>query len=171
MRSYGITIVALLVMAVFSAPALATETPYQVEWIRQMGTSESDWNRSLSIDGGGNIYVTGTTRGDLGGPSAGDWDAYLAKYDISGALLWTRQLGTSTYDNSWCVAIDPSGSVLISGRTNGNLGGLNAGDHDAFLAKYDSTGALLWTRQIGTSGYDESWSVATDGAGNAYISG
>ena len=159
-----------MVMLVSTVVAFATELPYQVEWIQQLGTSESDWNRSVAIVDD-SVYVTGTTRGDLGGTSVGDWDAYLAKYDLSGTLLWTQQLGTSGYDNSWCVAVDDAGNAYISGRTDGSLDGPNAGDFDAFLAKFDPSGTNLWTRQVGTSAYDESWSITTDGFGNLYISG
>ncbi|MFH1549130.1 MAG: SBBP repeat-containing protein, partial [Planctomycetota bacterium] len=140
-------------------------------WTEQLGTSSVDYSRSVAIDGSGNAYISGRTDGSLGGTNAGDSDAFLAKYDSSGALLWTQQLGTSSSDYSFSVAIDGSGNAYISGRTYGSLGGTHAGDCDAFLAKYDDSGSLLWTEQLGTSAYDESYSVAIDGSGNAYISG
>ena len=39
-----------------------------------------DASRGVSADGLGNVYISGYTGGDLGGPNAGDIDAFVAKY-------------------------------------------------------------------------------------------
>jgi hypothetical protein len=140
-------------------------------WTRQIGTTAEEWSYSTAVDGSGNAYITGHTHGSLGGPNAGIDDAFLVKYDALGNVVWTRQTGTSAWDEGTSVAVDVSGNAYISGHTTGNLGGPNAGGWDAFLVKYDNSGNLLWTRQIGTSQNEESWSVAVDGSGNAYITG
>ena len=66
-----------------------------VEWTRQSGTSTTDISYGVSADGLGNVYITGTTGGSLGGPNAGSSDVFVSKYDAAGTPLWTRQLGTS----------------------------------------------------------------------------
>ncbi len=139
-------------------------------WSRLIGTSNGA-GYSVAVDGSGNAYITGSTLGDLGGVSAGGYDAFLAKYDSLGNKLWTSQIGTSYDDRSRSIAVDGSGNAYISGYTRGDLGGTNEGYEDAFLVKYDSLGNELWSQQIGTSDYDDSYSVAVDGSGNAYISG
>jgi hypothetical protein len=106
-------------------------------WTTQIGTSEWDSGRSISVDIFGNAYITGFTRGDIGGPNAGDIDAFLIKFDSGGNELWSTQLGTSTYDTSSGIAMDTSGNVYISGTTDGDLGGPSAGGYDAFLVKYE----------------------------------
>ncbi len=140
-------------------------------WTRQLGTSDYDAPRGISADGMGNVYISGHTRGSLGGPNAGDWDGFVSKYDASGTLEWTRQLGTGEYDASWGVSADGMGNVYISGHTDGSLEGPNAGGRDAFVAKYDGSGTLEWTRQLGTSESDTTYGVSADGMGNVYISG
>jgi hypothetical protein len=110
-------------------------------------------------------------QGSLGGANQGERDAWVAKYSAAGALLWTRQLGTSEGDYPLGVATDGDGNVYISGWTVGSLGGANQGRGDAWVAKYSAEGALLWARQLGTSAEDVSSGVATDGDGNVYISG
>ncbi len=147
------------------------EAPYNVGWLRQIGTSSEDRSHSVAVDAWGNAYISGYTFGSLGGPKAGIYDAFLTKYDSAGTPVWSRQIGSSSYDESNSVAVDASGNAYISGYTYGSLGGPNAGDADAFLTKYDSAGNVLWSRQIGTSSADESYSVAVDASGNAYISG
>ena len=140
-------------------------------WTRQAGTSTNDFGLDVDVDSAGNAYITGWTEGSLGGPNAGGKDVFLAKYDALGTLLWTRQAGTSVRDEALGVAVDSAGNAYITGGTGGSLGGPNPGRDDYFLAKHDTSGALLWTRQAGTSAIDAAWSVAVDSAGNAYITG
>ena len=142
-----------------------------LHWTEQLGTSTSDLSYDVSADGLGNVYISGYTHGSLGGPNAGGEDAFVSKYDASGTLLWTEQLGTSKYDFSFGVSADGLGNVYISGRTLRSLGGPNAGGEDAFVSKYNASGTLLWTEQLGTSSHDGSWDVSADGLGNVYISG
>jgi hypothetical protein len=140
-------------------------------WTRQIGSTSTDIGAALAIDAADNAYITGFTAGSLAGPNLGAEDVYLAKFDAGGALVWALQTGTAGIDSSTAVAVDGFGSVYVSGWTAGSLGGVNAGVEDAFLAKYDSSGTLLWARQLGTSGLDWSAAVAVDAAGNAYICG
>jgi hypothetical protein len=145
-------------------------TPYQVEWSRQIGTGTTEWG-ACAVDSAGNAFVTGQTGGSLGGPNAGSDDAYLAKYSSTGALLWTRQLGTVATDWSHAVATDNAGNAYITGHTYGSLGGTYNGAADVFIAKYSAAGALQWTRQIGTSSGEYGEGIAVDAAGNAFITG
>jgi hypothetical protein len=142
-----------------------------VEWIRQFGTELSDQASSVSADELGNVFVSGSTSGSLGGVNAGSTDAFVSKFDSSGALAWTRQLGTAGGDNSRGVSSDGLGNVYITGVTEGDMDGPNAGAFDAFISKYDGNGSLAWTRQFGTNRDDYSEGVAADGLGNVYISG
>jgi hypothetical protein len=145
--------------------------PYILDWTKQLGTSDNDEAIGVAIDSNNNVYITGNTEGDLDGPNAGSVDAFLAKYDSAGTLVWTKQLGTSSSDQAYSVAIDSNNNVYITGSTAGSLDGPNAGEDDAFLAKYDSTGDRVWTKQLGTSSYDGTFSVAIDSNNYVYITG
>ncbi|MCH8046490.1 MAG: SBBP repeat-containing protein, partial [Planctomycetes bacterium] len=162
------SLVALLSLALSCASSARGET---LEWIRQFGTSSNEEGWDVSADGLGNVYFSGSTEGSLEGTSAGGRDAFISKYDDSGTLQWTRQLGTSSRDVFNGVSADGLGNVYVSGETNGSLGGTNAGGGDVFISKYDDSGTLAWTRQLGTSGTDRGWDVSADGLGNVYISG
>ncbi|QDV73364.1 Beta-propeller repeat protein [Planctomycetes bacterium K2D] len=142
-----------------------------LEWTQQLGTVRNDVAYGVSADGLGNVYLSGYTSGSLGGPNAGDFDAYVSKYDTAGTLQWTLQLGTVSIDIAHGVSADGLGNVYISGATNGSLGGPNAGFTDAFVSKYDASGTLQWTQQLGTSDHDRAFGVSADGWGNVYISG
>lgn len=148
------------------------ESPYQLTWQRQFGSSDPEQSCGVSADGLGSVYVSGTTWGSLGGTNAGGHDAFLAKYDVAGNMAWSQQLGTSADDDVYhAVSADRLGNVYIGGATFGSLDGTNAGNQDAFLAKYNANGSLVWCRQLGTAGLDQCQGVAADRLGNVFISG
>jgi hypothetical protein len=140
-------------------------------WTKQFGSSGTDEGRGVSADRLGNVYVSGWTTGDLGGPNAGGEDAFLAKYNASGQQVWSRHLGTSADDQSAGVSTDALGNVYVVGHTGGALAGSHAGGRDGFVAKYSSAGDVVWIRQFGTPTDDQSTSVAADGLGNVFVAG
>lgn len=143
-------------------------------WTRELGSGHTTFCEDVSSDGSGNAYIAGYTNGQLGQAYfGGPLDAYLAKYDAAGNFVWTRQLGTSSQDYAYSVSADVEGDVYVSGRTFGDLGGPFAGGEngDAYVAKYDSAGNHLWTRQFGTSNTDVSLGVSADKFDTVYIAG
>ena len=143
-------------------------------WLRQFGGTGSDRATAVAVDAQGDTYVSGYTNGRMpGGSSAGAGDAFLAKLGPDGTLAWLRQFGTTGADYARGVAVDATGNVFVGGDTNGTLPeNANAGgDGDAFLAKFDASGDLVWFRQFGSNGSDRVNGVATDAAGNVLAAG
>jgi hypothetical protein len=134
-----------LVLAVFALPG----HPQAVEWLKQVGTSQDDRAFAVSADLDGGTFVAGETEGNFGGPNAGQHDAWLARYDSSGGELWVRQLGSTWTDSALTVATTTDGGAVVGGWTFGDLATPNAGLFDAWLARFDSGGAMLWIRQLG----------------------
>ena len=96
----------------------------------------------------------------------------LTKYNPDGDIIWTRLLGSPSFEIPYGVATTPDGSVYITGYTTGNLDGqTNKGVEDAFLAKYNPDGDIVWTQLLGSSSIDTSYGVATLSDGNIYITG
>ena len=163
-------LVTSVVVAVNCSAGIA-EAPYAIEWTRQLGTSAEDSGYGVATDSSGSVWIAGHTKGSLGAANAGGYDAFLSKYDSSGGLLWTSQLGTSASDAGTCIAADDSGHIYITGTTGGPLGASEAHSSDAFLTKYDASGNLLWIRQHKSYASDYGCDVATDNSGNIYMSG
>ena len=142
------------------------------DWSDRLGTYDFDGSNGLSLDGLGNVYITGESYSGLGGVDTSSSAAYLAKYDaVNGNLLWVEQLTSGTSDVSYDVSADLLGNVFITGYTRGNLDSPNAGVTDMLLSKFDANGNLVWTRQHGTSNIDEGLSVSADHLGNVYVTG
>ena len=149
----------------------AMAAPGDTLWSRTVGTNAFDVVQDAATDANGNLYVVGVTWGDMTGDYKGEGDAFVLKLDPQGRILWRRQPGSAGYDEALGVAIDRSNNVYVVGQTEGAFAGLNKGDDDAFLLKYDTDGRLLWRRQPGTSREDVAWGVAVDGSSNVYMVG
>jgi hypothetical protein len=142
-------------------------------WARSLGGSDLDEAYGMSMDASGNLYscgyFAGTAKfGSLSLTSAGGEDGFLAKLNGSGTFLWVRQLGGSLHDFADSVQVDSAGNVY----TAGDLGapGPFSFAPTMFLAKYTSSGTLLWTDQFNDSANrSASEAVALDSAGGVYL--
>ena len=106
-----LALVSVLVLPAAAAQVHA-ESPYQVAWIHQLGSSSYDDGSSISADLSGGLYVTGDVYGYLASPSAGKYDAFVAKYDLAGNKQWVRQLGTSGHDIGESISSDGARQCL-----------------------------------------------------------
>jgi len=119
----------------------------------------------IAIDSVGNAILVGF---------AGDFptqDVLIEKLDVDGKRLWSFQNVDSGRDRARGVATDSQNNIYVTGYFQGNLtiGAatlVTRGSEDIFLAKFSSTGALLWLEQIGGSGSSEEgahvWVSETD---------
>jgi hypothetical protein len=133
----------------------------------------------MVVDGAGATvivgYLSGTVSfGGVAQTSAGLGDIYLVKLDSSGSLVWVKRFGGTGDDVAKGIAIDASDNIYITGyfRSTVDFGGgpLTTAGTNAFLAKYASTGAHLWSKRLNSlSGIDEGTAVGVDGSGNAIV--
>jgi hypothetical protein len=145
-------------------------------WI--WGTPASEAGFCAGRDAAGNMYYTGITRGELDGHTNPGWNvACLQKFDSTGARQWTRTWGSSSADAVQDIAVTPAGDVYICGYTQGlyfdglTNRGMGNGTYDAFLTKFNSSGAKQWTRLWGSTQYDEGIGVALAGTDTIYVAG
>lgn len=142
-------------------------------WTRQFGTNQLDLASGVTADSAGNLYVVGQVGGDISDETnSGDRDAFVRKYDPDGTELWTRLLGSAGVDVGSAITIDGADNLYVAGWAEGSLPSQRlVGRGDAFVARYDGQGNLLWVRQFGTDGADEVLGVQADRAGNVYVAG
>ena len=140
--------------------------------------SDSSHGSGIALDSPGNIFVGGYTLSiSWGSPiraHSGDYDAFAAKLDGSGALLWNTFLGGSGSDNNYGIALDPAGNVLMTGDSDASWGGPLSAHHgglDVYVAKLDGNGILLWNTFLGGSNWDYVYNITADPASNILVSG
>lgn len=148
--------------------------------IVQFGTAASEEGRAVVADSNGNIYVAGVTEGILPNAvidgTAGGEDAFLIKFDSNLVVQWVRQLATPADEEANGVALDAQGNIYITGCTHSVLPGNPSGTSnnsgsDAFISRYDSNGAIQWTRQIGSDDDACSNAIAFASDNKIYIAG
>ena len=68
---------------------------------------------------------------------------YIGKVSAStGSVIWTQKFATTVSDYSTGIAVDSSENIYVSGYTVGSTTGA------VLILKYDSSGSLLWQRNI-----------------------
>ena len=139
-----------------------------------------DKNQCLYI--GGSAYHNGifATAGDYKDNCNGLVDCFIAKFDSSCMPLWSTYYGGDSDEQVNGISCDDSLNVYITGISSSLNGIATSGAHqtvyggyiyDAFLAKFNDTGALKWATYYGGEWDDEGNGVACDGLGNVYIVG
>jgi hypothetical protein len=150
-------------------------------WSQRFGDNDKQEGHSVATDAAGNVFVTGSLAGTVdfgGGPlaSAGNFDVFLAKFDANGTHLWSQRFGDLEGQQGLSVATDAAGNVFVTGQLLGtaDFGGgplTSSGEEDIFLAKFDPNGAHLWSRRFGDADHQWGTGVATDAAGNSFVTG
>ncbi len=144
-----------------------------VLWTQLVGSSGDASGYSLALDQNGNAYITGSTDSDLTTTAVADGnnDSFVAKYSSSGEQVWTQQLQTLNQNQANAISVDSSGNVYIGGQTNGVIGSgqTKAGGTDAYVAKLDSKGKVVYEQQFGTSGTDQVSATATTSDGSLLV--
>ncbi len=156
-----------------------------VQWARRFGGVGSDIGRDVVVDANGNAYISGLFRvtatfGAISVTSAGDADAFVAKYNSAGDVQWVRTGGGGALEVAYQVSVDGANNVYISG-VFGDTGLLNAtfsgttivsaGGSDAYAASYTDAGALRWVIRGGNTGDEYAIALAVTTAGDVTISG
>jgi hypothetical protein len=113
---------------------------------RQFGTAMDEIGGGVAVDDEDNYYVVGSTGGDLAG-EVGGGDVFIRKYTSGNAVAWTRQFGSTAFDQASAVAVRQSSAIYVAGSTLGTLAGQNRGGYDAFIRRLNSNGLTSWTDQ------------------------
>ncbi len=140
-------------------------------WTKQFGTNGVDDVQWSAIDNNENVYITGSTTGDLAGKNHGKEDIFVVKYTPSGQMEWSRQFGTDSIDIAKGICTDNRGYIYISGLTIGKLGKSSFGKTDGFIMKLDNKGNQIFTSQFGTPGDDLCNSITTGTGSDIYVCG
>ena len=88
----------------------------------------------------------------------------VARYNNAGDLQWSF-VDPSPDNDSIAVAVDASGNTYLGTTIR------VAGDNEIRLRKFDSTGAIIWTRPYAEGHYNRLGALAVDAAGYLIVAG
>ena len=143
-------------------PLVKFDSVGAVVWEKTWGSSSGDIGRAVVATADGGFVVVGDTSQD--GVSV---NAFMTKFDSSGTVSWSRTWGGTGADAALGVAVAANGDYILSGQTTS----FGLGADDAFIARYDSTGTLLWSRTWGGTGAEYGRAVAERANGNIIMTG
>ncbi|MHC5061794.1 MAG: DUF7948 domain-containing protein, partial [Planctomycetota bacterium] len=152
----------------------------ELVWSNFLGGSGYDLGLAVTVDASDNIIVAGTTRShEMQGLNntfyGGAYDAFIAKCDPAGHVIWISYLGGTGNDQGYGICTTPAGDIVVTGLTTSlDLAGATNtkfGDLDAFATKLNSDGTLIWSTYLGGSGYDCGLDVAVGASDNIIIAG
>ncbi|NBV21542.1 MAG: hypothetical protein EBS05_06410 [Proteobacteria bacterium] len=150
-------------------------------WAKTAEGKASNSGHGIAVDSAGNAYVGGYTGGSgmIGGlalTNAAGRDVFVAKFTPEGKVAWLSEGHGSTNAMVHEIICDRAGNVWAAGMFKGvlKLGDRTVtshGDNDLLLTALDPSGKRLWTRTGGGPRVDYGLGVATDGAGNSFLTG
>ncbi|MDB5200783.1 MAG: C-terminal target protein [Ferruginibacter sp.] len=126
------------------------------DWAGITGTTVNSPGKNvldIANDASGNVYTTGYFMGSLtiggitinttgDGTSAANYDedAFIAKYNSAGNIIWLKRYGiaaTASHQRGQSINVDASGNVYV---------GIGRGFPE--LLKYDAAGNLVWNKVL-----------------------
>jgi hypothetical protein len=154
-----------------------------------LGGTGRETAQGVAVDGSQNAYLTGLTtssnfptQNPFQASLTGSSNAFVSKLSASGsALVYSTYLGGNGQDIAFGIAVDAQGNAYVAGSTSSSnfpvlyavqpaVGA--AGATDAFVSKFDASGAaLLYSTYFGGGASTQANSIAIDGSGDAFIAG
>lgn len=157
------------------------------KWVKVSNEKNSDndiCGYAISSDLNANTYVLmeydakSTLNLDTFSLNSTNWEnIYLLKYNLSGKLIWAKNINGYDYIQGYSIYVDSKANIYISGSFHGYIKFdsiiLTVPDSDQenlFVAKYDSIGKFLWAKKSLAQKCIAS-SVTADNDGNVYVTG
>lgn len=156
-----------------------------IEWGTYFGGSGIENGYSIDYSSSG-VCITGyTNSGNLIATSntyqttyGNNGDAFVAKFSVTGDRIWATYFGGNQSDEGRGLKIGVNNDIYVTGlsySTNLVFPGAHQsnkqGFSDAFLAKFSSSGSLIWATFFGGDGVDYGNALILDLSDNIYLSG
>ena len=107
------------------------------------------------------------------------WDIFIAKLDPLGNLIWVTTYYSLGPDGTQEVVTDENNNIYVTGSyaytidfdPGPEVHNLSAIIYDGFILKLNQNGEFVWAHSLGSSGSDQTYSVAVDSDENVIIYG
>ncbi len=142
----------------------------------------------IDLDSYGNVYFASHTSSTNFPTSIGAYqtsnqggtqDAVAAKFNTTGAMVWSTYFGTSGEDIASGCKIDRKNRMYFTGHTTSNAFPVTSGAfqtsfggvQDAILVKLSASGTIVWSSFLGGNGIEDGNRVSLDTNDNLLITG
>ncbi|MFW9997609.1 MAG: SBBP repeat-containing protein [Candidatus Odinarchaeota archaeon] len=198
----SIAIALLLVMGIVSCVAISGTSQDQLQqadiedfiYCTFLGGANLDHVRDVTTDSQDNFIVAGYTmsadfpvKNPYQSSHAGggqdvhqvSGDAFVAKFDKEGQLLWSTYLGGSSNDGGKFANVLTDDSIVVVGMTKSSdfptttdayQRDYSAG-YDMFITKFAANGSVIYSSYLGATGDDAITDFELDSSGNLVIAG
>jgi len=157
--------------------------------VKVMGSTSHDRGHGVVINGTGEIFIAGKFNGTVDFDpssgvdnklSAGNYDAYLTKFNADGTYGWTKTWGSTNRDTINDLQLGTDGSIYLAGvygltvdfDPSGSVDNqTSVGLDDPFLTKLNADGTYAWTKTWGSTLNDFSFNLRVNSSNNVYIIG
>jgi hypothetical protein len=141
---------------------------------------------SIAVDSSGDAYVAGMTpsmdfpvTNALQASNAGGIDAFIVQLGPAGnQMLYGTYLGGVNNDFATAIAVDGLQNAYVAGYTASSdfptlvpVQSTNAGLYDAFVAKVNAAGVLVYSTYLGGVGSDAAKAITILPPGQVYVAG
>ncbi len=163
-----------------------------LRWVSTATSSRGVEPQAIALDSSNNVYVTGffleevdftpqQPGGKIFGATSNNADAFLAKFNDSGQLLWAQALSGNSIDFGADLVVKSNQEIVLLGHfsdtlildsaqsTTSTL--ISAGAGDVFLAGFNPQGQWQWATHLPGTGFDNSRALNVDAQDNLYVLG
>jgi hypothetical protein len=184
-----LTVVGLMLIGMsYSAAAYQFVPSLGSTFITYFGGSNFEDATKVAFDNDGNTILIGQTQSDnlnttnnafQPDEGGGDWDAFIAKFDPMGELLFCSYLGGTGYEHITAVNVDADNNMVVAGTTTstglptttGALHEDHIGSNDGFVFVIAPNGTVLHGTYFGGTGVDWIYGMEFDDSGNLLFGG
>lgn len=158
----------------------------------EIGGIYEDEGRVIQVDAAKNVYLAGSYVDSVDfDPSTAPGDtairrtsfapnAFIAKYDSTGNFNWVSTIDGQQLIHIRDMELSPAGNLYVIGEfmdtarfkgTSSFNTQVSNGVFDVFIAKYDTSGQILWSHSMGGPATDWGYNLTVDQNENVIITG
>jgi len=130
-------------------------------WDRTIDSGGDDYITDLAVDASGNVAISGAASN-----ASGNDDMLVARLSgTDGTVIWQKVIDNGADDETYAVATDASGNVLVTGAV-----ATSSTASKARTIKFAAaTGAIAWQADDGGAGQDMGQAIAVDASGDVLV--
>ena len=159
---------------------------YGEQYTTYYGGNHLDFANSIEITKSNEVIIAGYSLSANNIATTGSYqttisiqDAFISKFDNQGNIIWATYFGGNNEERIYTMDIDTNENIIIAGNTTSTIGLATSGTQqqfiasfdDAFIAKFSSSGQLMWSTYFGGNNHELITSVKVDNQNKIYVTG